>query len=60
MPTKEQIIETLKTVKYPGYSRDIVAFGLVKEVTVDATAIHVRIGLTGGNAQLAAQLKAEV
>ena len=32
MITQEQIIEALKSVKYPGYSRDIVSFGLVKGV----------------------------
>jgi len=32
MPVSEdQIKEALKTVKYPGFSRDIVSFGLVRE-----------------------------
>ena len=32
MNLEEQIKETLKGVNYPGYSRDIVSFGLVKGV----------------------------
>lgn len=32
MATKEDILKKLQSVAYPGYSRDIVSFGLVKEV----------------------------
>jgi len=32
--TEQLIKETLATVKYPGFSRDIVSFGLVKEITI--------------------------
>jgi ATP-binding protein involved in chromosome partitioning len=32
MITEAQVREKLSTVKYPGFSRDIVSFGVVKEV----------------------------
>src|SRR5947208_13252643 len=35
MPTQEQILEALKSVKFPGLSRDIVSFGFVKDLKVD-------------------------
>jgi ATP-binding protein involved in chromosome partitioning len=35
MPTQDQILEALKTVKFPGLSRDIVSFGFVKDLKVD-------------------------
>ena len=35
MPTKEQILEALKSVKFPGLSRDIVSFGFVHDVIVE-------------------------
>src|SRR5882724_4141212 len=35
MPTKEQILDALKSVKFPGLSRDIVSFGFVHDVVVD-------------------------
>src|SRR5437016_5095220 len=35
MPTQEQILEALKSVKFPGLSRDIVSFGFVKDVKID-------------------------
>ena len=34
MLTQDDIKNALKAVKYPGYSRDIVSFGLVKEISV--------------------------
>ncbi len=33
MTLKDQIWQTLKTIPYPGYSRDLVSFGLVQRVT---------------------------
>ena len=36
--TADEIKERLKSVKYPGFSRDIVSFGLIKEIEVDAEA----------------------
>lgn len=44
MITEEQIRETLGSVNYPGFSRDIVSFGLVKAVAVDGS--HVRVDIT--------------
>ena len=43
MTNVEQIREALKQVKYPGFSRDIVSFGLVKGVEMDGADVTVRI-----------------
>jgi len=44
MPDANQVRETLATIKYPGFSRDIVSFGIVKDVTVDdAGGVDIRI-----------------
>jgi ATP-binding protein involved in chromosome partitioning len=59
MLTQQEVIEALKTVKYPGYSRDIMSFGLVKELAVNKGAVSVGIQLTGGTPEIASQLKAE-
>ncbi len=43
-PTEDQIREALKQVKFPGFSRDIVSFGLVKSISVGdeiTVALHV-------------------
>src|SRR5688500_3250036 len=56
---EEAVREALKGVKYPGYSRDIVSFGLVKNVAVNNGAASVAIELTTANAEVARQLKGE-
>ena len=55
--TEEQINDLLKQVRYPGYSRDIISFGLVKNVAVNNGAVSVMVELNGGNAEIAAQIK---
>lgn len=59
MPNSDEITAALKAVKYPGYSRDIVSFGLVKEVTADAGAVSVQLTLPSNSPRLAAQIKAD-
>jgi ATP-binding protein involved in chromosome partitioning len=44
--TREAVLDRLRGVKYPGYSRDIVSFGLVKDVAIDGTRLEVRIAIT--------------
>jgi len=49
--TKEQVIETLRQVNYPGYSRDIIAFGLIQklDVTDDLIRVHIVVRSTDKN-----------
>src|SRR5258707_15310984 len=56
---EEDIKNALKAVKYPGYSRDIVSFGLVKEIAVKEGAVSVSMQLTSGKPELAQQIKTE-
>ena len=32
---KNQILDQLKQINYPGFNRDIVSFGMVKDVVID-------------------------
>jgi len=59
MLTPDSIREALKAVKYPGYSRDIVSFGLVKDVGVNAGAVSVSIVLTSANPEATQTIKSE-
>ena len=54
--TQEAVLAVLKTVRYPGYSRDIVSFGLVKEIQIDGAAVGVLIELTTPNPELGDQI----
>jgi ATP-binding protein involved in chromosome partitioning len=58
--TAEEIKEQLKQVKYPGFSRDIVSFGLVRSATFADGVAHVALGLTTSDPQVPLKLKGEV
>jgi ATP-binding protein involved in chromosome partitioning len=55
--SEELIIEHLKAVKFPGYSRDIVSFGLVKEVKIAGADILVRLNVATNNPAVPEALK---
>src|SRR5581483_1837153 len=59
MITEDEIKNALKAVKYPGYSRDIVSFGLVKDVKVNDGAVHALLQFTSGTPEVFEQLRAE-
>ena len=52
MMSADEIRELLKQVKYPGFSRDIVSFGLVKAVEVEGGEVTVRIEVATKDAQV--------
>ena len=55
--TSEAVLAQLRGVKYPGYSRDIVSFGMVKDVRIDGTRVSVRIAVTTADAKVPKQLE---
>ena len=59
-PTEEQVHDILKTVTYPGYSRDIVSFGMVKTISIEGKNVGVLIRLTEHQPQIADQIRQSV
>ena len=57
--TQEQIKEALKGVKYPGFSRDIVSFGLLKEIEATNGDVRVQLTLTTNDPAVPRTIKAE-
>jgi len=55
--TSETILAQLRGVKYPGYSRDIVSFGMVKDVQIEGTRVSVRISVTTADAKIPKQIE---
>ena len=49
----------LAAVKYPGFSRDIVSFGLVKNITIESGHVTVQLAITTAEPQVARQIKEE-
>ena len=58
--TPDLILERLRSVKYPGYSRDIVSFGLVKDMAIDGSRVTVRLALTTADAAIPKQIEETV
>ncbi|MFI5181149.1 MAG: Mrp/NBP35 family ATP-binding protein [Thermoanaerobaculia bacterium] len=57
--TAEAALEALKGVKYPGFSRDIVSFGFVKDLAVGGGNVSFRLALTTDAPALAEEIRAE-
>ena len=58
--TTDTIQEALKQIKYPGFSRDIVSFGLVRSAAVADGTARVSLALTTADPHIPIALKAEV
>lgn len=58
--TPEAIKEQLKQVKYPGFSRDIVSFGLVRSAAFVDGTVKVSLAITTSDPKVPLQLKREV
>jgi len=57
MPTQDDIKQALSAVKYPGFSRDIISFGLLKEISCANGAVSVALQLTSPNPEAARVIK---
>jgi len=55
--SEAQVYEALKTIKYPGYTRDIVSFGLVKNVQVHGQDVGVVVQMTTNQQDVATQIQ---
>jgi len=53
----EQIREALKAVKYPGFTRDIVSFGLIKSVDIDNGEVKLQLALATNDPNIPATIK---
>ena len=56
---KETLLSALEKVKFPGFSRDIVSFGLVREASCENGVAAVTLELTSSDSTIPAQLKKE-
>ena len=43
---KQNVLELLKEINYPGFSRDIVSFGMIQDVDVDGTNVTIHLKIT--------------
>src|SRR5690242_5539396 len=57
--SEEQVRSALKAVKYPGFTRDIISFGLVKSVQINDGDIKVQLALATNDPNIPATIKNE-
>ena len=55
--SEEQVKNALKSVKYPGFTRDIISFGLVKSIQIDNGDVKVQLALATNDPNIPATIK---
>src|SRR5881392_1051574 len=55
--SEEQVKNALKAVKYPGFTRDIISFGLVKSIQIDNGDVKVQLALATNDPNIPAAIK---
>src|SRR5881398_2147640 len=55
--SEEQVRNALKLVRYPGFSRDIVSFGVVKSIEIDNGEVKVQLALATNDPNVPATIK---
>jgi ATP-binding protein involved in chromosome partitioning len=55
--SQEQVTDALKSVRYPGFSRDIVSFGIVKGVNIDNGDVTVQLAIATNDPNIPATIK---
>jgi ATP-binding protein involved in chromosome partitioning len=61
MPTPQEILTELKKVRYPGFTRDIVSFGVIKDIEVAQAGVTVLVTSTPNTKpEILARISAEI
>ncbi|HKA36042.1 MAG TPA: Mrp/NBP35 family ATP-binding protein [Thermoanaerobaculia bacterium] len=55
--TEDKVLETLRTVRFPGLTRDIVSFGFVKDLAVGGGNVSFRLEITTDSPRAAEEIK---
>jgi len=58
--TQENVLEALKNVIYPGFTKDIVTFGFVKHIAIDGDTVALTVDITSSADEVKAQITEEV
>jgi ATP-binding protein involved in chromosome partitioning len=60
MPNPNEILSELKKVKYPGFSRDIVSFGMIKDIEVAHSGVTVMLTVASAKPEVVQKIVADV
>ena len=57
---KDNILDLLKKITYPGFSRDIVSFGMIKDIIIDNKTVSLHLNVKSSNEEKKNQLINEI
>jgi ATP-binding protein involved in chromosome partitioning len=60
VPTPQEILERLKRVPFPGFSRDIVSFGMIRDIEVSSAGVTVHLVPSTSQEDVLAQIEAAI
>ncbi len=60
LPTPSDLLERLKAVPYPGFTRDIVSFGLVRDIEVSSAGVIVKLAPSTAKEEVIGEIEAQV
>ncbi|OIO63290.1 MAG: hypothetical protein AUJ47_05960 [Candidatus Marinimicrobia bacterium CG1_02_48_14] len=60
MLNKEQVLKLLEDVKYPGFSRNIVSFGMIRNLFIDDNSAKVELNITSADDTIKSQIMQNV
>jgi ATP-binding protein involved in chromosome partitioning len=60
MPTPQEILESLRQVKYPGFNRDIVSFGMVRDIQIGSRVVTIELATSSENAEAMEAIRRQV
>jgi ATP-binding protein involved in chromosome partitioning len=60
MPTPQELLEVLKQVKYPGFSRDVVSFGIVRDIQIGSSGVTAELALTSAKDEVVDAIRRDV
>src|SRR6266404_3434991 len=60
MPKPNEILDELKKIKYPGFTRDIVSFGIVKDIEVAYAGVTVVLAMASAKPEVVAKIVDDV
>jgi len=58
--TKELVLDALRNVIYPGFTKDIVTFDFVKDVAIDGTRVYLVVEITSSAPEVKAELVKDI
>lgn len=60
MPTPQELLESLRQVKYPGFNRDIVSFGMVRDIQIGSRGVTIELTTSSANAEAMDAIRGEI